>query len=490
MIAALLSGGLLAGALSGPATGWLGWVALVPLLIALLGARPSVRQAGLLGWVCGLVYFGVHFSYAARVLHPAVFAGMLTYLAVYPAVFAAGVAWCGRRSLDSAGGMAPCLWTALELIRSNVLSGLPAGTLGASQAYTLPVVQVAALTGVLGVSFLLVTANVALTRLILARRSAGWRPAAAWAGAAGALVALTIGYGTRTLRTPEPGTQTLRVATVQGEIDERGRDRDTIRRAIFDRYRALTAGLQDSRPHLIVYPETMTGSYLLQDSLFLAFIGEMTRMTGGAFLVGSRHLTDDGERYRLFNSVFLIDAGGRVRDRYDKRRLTPFGEYTPLGDRFPWLTRFRVTGLESTPGTRSDPLRLGDGTPFGVGICYEAMFGDDLRRFVQHGARLLVIVSDDMWFAGTDETRQLGSETVLRAVENRVPVVRCANLGLSGMIDSRGRSRMQRVGEQGGALCETVTLRTDTTLYTRMGDVFAWGCGMASLVIAGRCLRT
>lgn len=489
-IGAIASGGALAWSLSGPGARWLAWVALVPLLIVLLSSRLSPRQAGLLGWVCGLIFYGLHFSYAARILHPALFLVVLAYLALYPAAFAAGVVLCGRRSIDWGGAVAPCLWTALELVRSNALSGLPAGTLGSSQVGMLPVIQIASVTGVLGVSFLLVTVNVALSRLIIAFREPSRRSALVWAVAAGVLVALTIGYGVRTLRTPDGATETLRVATVQGEIDERGRDRDTIRHTIFDRYRMLTAGLRDSRPQLIVYPETMTGSYLLQDRLFLMFITEMARITGSEFLVGSRNLTDDGERYRLSNSVFLIDSTGRVRDRYDKSRLAPFGEYTPLAHRFPWLTQFRLSGLELTPGTRTDPLQLANGTRIGVGICYEAMFGSDLRRLVRNGAQLLVIVSDDVWFEGTGESRQLFSEAALRAVENRMPVVRCANMGLSGMIDSRGRVTASRTAGQEGVVCETVRLRAETALYTRMGDVLAWGCGIASLAMVGWCLRT
>lgn len=485
VISAVFSGILIALAMAGASTGWLAAIALVPLLHILLNTQVSLSRALLSGWLCGLVAYGIHFSYTAGALHVFVFIMVLAYLALYPALFAAGVRLCVRRSREWGCLVAPCLWTALEYVRAHVLTGLQAGTLGASQTGIAPMVQIAAVTGVFGISLLLVTINVALARLL--RPASARRPTIAWLTVAGVMLVGTLAYGIWALRASDEGGDRLRVATVQGEIDEREFEHEEIRHRILDRYRALTVQLADIQPEMTVYPETMTGSYLSQDSLFLSFIAEMGAVTGSAFLIGSRHLVDDGRRYGLFNSVFVVDAAGHILDRYDKIRLVPFGEYTPFGVRLPWLARFRISRAELTPGTRVQPIRLADGSPVGVGICYEAMYGADVRRFVHNGARLLVIVSDDFWFHGTAESEEFFNEAILRAVEHRMPVVRCANMGVSGIIDSRGRVISTSPDGQTGITYGTVHLRTETSIYTRFGDVPAWVCCLVSLILVGWC---
>lgn len=485
LLAAVASGLLFAFALTGSAASYAAFVALTPLLAALLWSPMPVWRAALFGWACGVLSTGLHFSYIVQAIHPAVFAGATAYIGIYTGLFAGGVAFCRSYGIERACLLAPCLWTALEFIRAHVMTGMPAGTLGVSQARNLPFIQIASVTGVFGISFVLVVVNVALTRLALLDRYPSRRPAVAWATGAGIMTLAVVGYGLETLQTPENGGASVYVATVQGDIDERGLDERAVRQRIFARYRERTEPLARRRPDLIVYPETMTGSYLTRDTLFLNFLSEMGERTGGAFVVGSRHLTGDGARYRLYNSVFLVDAAGRIQDRYDKARLAPFGEYTPLVRYFPWLARFRLARAELTPGNAARPVRTDAGPSIGVGVCYEAMFGDLMRRAVENGARLLVIVSDDFWFEGTDESRQLFEESILRAVENRIPVVRCANMGVSGVIDAYGRVARQPLEGVDGVIHGTARLRAATTFYTRYGDVWAWACLLVSVALLG-----
>lgn len=472
--ASMLSGLLLALTLHFPSLGLLAVLALVPLLLVLLRGGMPLKQAFLYGLLAGLVGYGFHFSYVAEALHGGVFAVALGYFAGYVGVFAVGVAFCGRKSIEYGSLIAPCLWTALEYIRAHVLTGVQVGTLGAAQTNMLPVVQIISVTGIFGLSFILVFINVAVVRLILLRRAGALISTLGWIGASVLMTTGVLAYGFLSLWAPEPEADTLTVATVQGDIDERGMDSEAVRRRIFERYRDLTLKLADRQPDLIIYPETMTGSYLAQDSLFLSFIKDMGAQTDSRFLVGSRYLVRTEDTYGLYNSVFLVDSAGTIMDRYDKNRLAPFGEYTPMSAWFPWLARYRISQAELTPGEAWAPIEISEKASVAVGICYEAMFSADIRRVARQQARILAIISDDFWFQGAPESREFYNEGVLRAIENRLPMVRCANMGLSGMVDSHGRKISAPLPDAPGVTIGTVRLRTTISVYTQIGDVLPW----------------
>ncbi len=486
-VPAIISGLLLAVSFALPELSWLAALALVPFLYALIKTPYSLGKVLLSGWLCGFLAYGIHFRYAVLALNPIVFVVLLIYVALYTGLFAAGVGLCVRQSKEWGCLIAPFLWTALEFVRSHAFTGFQAGTLGASQVPMLPVVQIAAVTGVFGISFLLVAINTALVCLLL-RTVLTARYTIAWLVSAAILLAGTLAYGFQVLRKTEESTDTYQVAAVQGAIDERGELPEVIRRNIFDRYRSLTLELKETRPALIVFPETMTGSYLSKDSLFLSFIREMGMETGSMFLVGSRHLIYDAQTHGLYNSGFLLDSAGLVQSRYDKVRLVPFGEYTPLGMWVPWLSRFRLSGAELTPGGVFEPIQA-PGTPsIGVAICYEGMYGEDMRQVTAGGAQLLVNLSDDFWFRGTAESQQYFNEAILRAVENRIPVIRCANMGVSGIVDAYGRVIDSSQGERPTSVVGAIRLRTEVSVYGRIGDVLAQGCLIVTWLTLSLCV--
>jgi|GEM_PF-2570342 apolipoprotein N-acyltransferase len=487
--ASILSGLLLTLTLHYPSMSWLACLALVPFLIVLLRGGVPFKYALLFGWLAGLIGYGFHFSYVATALDMDVFIAALIYYALYVGVFAVGVTFCSRQSIEYGSLVAPCLWTGLEYIRAHVLTGVQIGTLGATQAETLPVVQIISVTGIFGLSFILVFINVAVTRLILLRRAGTPMSTFGWAGAATLMIVGVLSYGGLSLWTPEPeASDILTIATVQGDIDERGMDQDVIRQQIFDRYRTLTVKLTAIQPDLIVYPETMTGSYLMQDSLFLSFLANMGEQTGSRFLVGSRYLVRTEDTYGLYNSVFLVDSTGHILDRYDKNKLAPFGEYTPLGAWLPWLAEYRIAQAELTPGEEWAPLAVTEKALTGIGICYEAMFSADIRHVIRQNTRLLSIISDDFWFQGTPESRTFFNEGVLRAIENRTPMVRCANMGRSGIVDAYGRIISTPLPGAPGVTYGTVRLRTTISIYTQMGDVLPWLSLIVCILVIAWCV--
>jgi apolipoprotein N-acyltransferase len=210
--------------------------------------------------------------------------------------------------------------------------------------------------------------------------------------------------------------------------------------------------------------------------------------------------------WRLTNSAALLGQDGSVTARYDKLHLVPFGEFVPGESVMPWLRNLLPPIGDFVPGHHytvfSMPMRNAEfgmrngysalRTPhsalqFSVLVCFEDVFPELARRFVQRGAQWLVTITNDAWFGNTAAPYQHAQASTFRAVELRVPMVRAANTGWSGCIDSRGRwvasvrdPRGEELFVEGVAVCE-VTVGDTSTVYHRWGDWFAWLCLLGCL---------
>lgn len=486
LLSAAISGLFLAVSLWDENTSWLAAGALVPLLFHLIKYPPSTGISLVCGWICGLIAYGIHFRYAMQALNISIFVMLLLYVSLYVGLFSVGVSYVARRNRELACVISPFLWTALEFVRATAFTGLQVGSLGASQVRVLPLVQIVSVTGVFGLSFLLVVVSVTLTRYLIRSPLSG-RYTTLWLAASTIMMLGAATYGTLALRSQPGNGDVVRMATIQAAIDERNQDPGEVHEQIIRRYRTLLGELDDYRVDLTVLPETMTGSYLASDSAFLTLVAEMGERTGSAFLIGSRHLEADELTYGLYNSAFLLSKTGQIQNRYDKINLVPFGEYTPAGIRFPWLSRYRISKAELTPGRTLKPLQMPSLPPLGVGICYEAMYAGHMRAMVNAGARILVVISDDFWFAGTDESRQFFNEAILRAVENSVPVVRCANLGVSGIIDARGRIVSYPEDGRSKVQIGIASMGGGNSIYSRYGDILPIFCLSLCAVVFAWC---
>jgi apolipoprotein N-acyltransferase len=183
---------------------------------------------------------------------------------------------------------------------------------------------------------------------------------------------------------------------------------------------------------------------------------------------------------RLLNSAFLVSADGQILDRYDKIHLVPFGEYIPLRTILKFLDKLVVGIGDFLPGNAPEVMQ-GPGGRFGVVICFEVIFPDLVRRFVDLGADYMVTITNDAWFGRSSAPYQHFSMVVFRAVENRVYFARAANTGISGFIDPFGR-----VLQKSGIFTEeavTGEIRTGgpRTFYTAYGDLFAQACVILAL---------
>ena len=477
--------------------GWLAWIALIPLHLAVENTDP--RRALWLGWSAGFLANVGLMSWVVTAMHqygkmPLVAAYpvmwlLAAYLGLYVGLYTFSIAWLATRTVAFAALAAPCIWVSLELIRAHVLSGLPWMLLGYSQHQWLPVIQVADITSVYGVSFLIVLVNVALADLLLW----GWRRfyirqhvSLPWPAPALALLALaaSLAYGEAALRqTPSPDDrQSIAIGLVQPNIDQAHKWDQAYRRETLDRYAALTAQAAQG-VDLVVWPEAATPFLFEDEPVYRIEVATLMHRQNVPLLFGSPALRryPNGRPY-LLNSAYLLTPDGQIAGRYDKRHLVPFGEYIPFHSSLLFFLDKLVEGIGdfesgTTATVFTPPTRPGFPLPkVSVVICYEVIFPELVREFVEQGATLMTTITNDAWFGESAAPHQHFAMVVFRAVENRVAFARAANTGISGFIDPSGRVLAATPVFTEQTVRGRVPLRTGLTAYTRYGDVFAYAC--------------
>ena len=501
---------------------WAAWIALVPWLLFLRGATPraALLWSSLIGFVFFLasMWWLIHVTVAGWLI-------LCAYLALYFGAFGWLVTALATRRKDQATGrtrwgrrefiwLVPAVWVASEYARSRVLSGLGWNLLAYSQTTRLQLIQIADVTGVWGVSFVVVLVNVVIADML---HAVSWRkgrraedhaalPQATSRLTAGLIVwLLALAYGAWRLD-HLPAGSSVRVAVVQGNIPQEEKWDEAARESIVSRYEGLTREAARSRPQLIVWPETATPGYLDLDEFVTQRVSALARSVGIPLLVGAPMGYLDAAQWRITNSAALLDPDGAIRQRYDKLHLVPFGEFVPFEAQAPWLRGILPPIGEFSPGMHPTVFRLANREPratsraaapppFSVLICFEDIFPQIARRFVREGARLLLVITNDAWFGPTAAAYQHAQASTFRAVELRVPVVRAANTGWSGCIDPAVRwvDRVHHASGKelfvaGTQTCEVPT-GSSHTVYCRWGDWFALGCVLVSLGVLGTAFR-
>jgi apolipoprotein N-acyltransferase len=477
---------------------WLAWVALVPLLLAL--ENQTVRKSFGLGWLAGLVYFigtvhwvtntMTHYGKLPAVVSDSIMLLLVAYLGLYVGIFAALFVFLKRQTRFPAVLFGPALWTSLELVRTYALSGFPWAEMGYSQYLSLPVIQIADVTGVYGVSFLIVMVNAALARsaVILSERKShwgSWRPVVA----ALLIVTLDLGYGAWRLsqdKTSDPPT--LRVGVVQANVPQDVKWDARFRQETINRYQRLTRDLDSRSVDLVVWPEAAMPFLFEEDAPFRRQVIDLVRSDRTPLLFGSPSVTNASDRLWMFNSAYLLSPDGLVEGRYDKMHLVPFGEYVPLSSLLSFVNKMAEGIGDFLPGQDYTVFQIPQAS-FATVICFEVIFPDLVRRFVKKGAILMTTITNDAWFGDSAAPYQHFSMVVFRAVENRVPFARAANTGISGFIDRTGRIRKTGPIFAEGAWADTLRLRTRTTFYTRYGDVFVYACVIMTLLMLYVAIR-
>jgi len=469
------------------------WVALVPLFWAVNREQVTFR-AFLCGASFGCAFFlaDVNWVYHTLTIYghfasltaALVVAAMVVTLSSIPGLFALGLAHVGNRGLSPAV-IAPFLWTGLEYVRAVLFTGFPWDLAGYSQMGRACVVQIADIAGVYGVSFLVVLVNAAGWEILKAVRSNGPFPVRLTLTAVAVLCAALV-YGEVRLAhfSPHQGSRTdFSIGILQGNIPQDVKWEQAYRERTFSVYADLGSKAVKDGARLLVWPETsvpvLFGS---KDSDWLV-PGKISEMLGVPMLVGTPSSKEQDGKVFYYNSAILLE-GSRPKMIYDKMHLVPFGEYMPLT----WL-------LPLGPGlaAREEDYSAGEfmtvmvapGCPaFSVLICYEAIFPELARLAIHNGARMLVNITNDGWFGHTAAPYQHLAMAGMRSIENRVWMIRAANTGISCAFDPAGRMVGSIPLEQEGFLMVNVPPVTDAgTLYTRFGDLFAWGCIATSLLM-------
>jgi apolipoprotein N-acyltransferase len=486
--AAAASGVLLC--LSFPKFGYaaVAWIALLPLLAALVFRRG--RAATRLGYVSGVVSsVGLLYWTAIVVAH---FGGLSIGLAtgamlllclvlgVFTALFAATLGLWLRAFGHWAALCAPLAWVAMELLRRQLLYGFAWCLLGYSQAEVLPLVQVAALAGVYGVSFVVVLAP-SVTVFALFEPAARRR----WLAVAGGLTVLAGAwvYGALRLRAPIASLGSVRVGVIQASIPQDEKWQEGLAWRNVERHLALSREAARRGATLVVWPESAVPDYFDSTPLVAAALRQFARDQNVYLLFGNDDREDEGEE-RVWVGAKLLAPDGRLTLRYHKMELVPFGEYVPLQGLFGILGVRKLVEQAGSyiPGTEATVGSV-DSARVGVTICYEAIFPDLVRHFTLNGANLLANVTNDGWYGSTSAPYQHFAMARLRSVENGRSFVRAANTGISALIDPRGRVLGRTVLFERRTLVGDVPLTGETTFYSRHGDVFAWTCLAASLLV-------
>ncbi|WP_173200953.1 apolipoprotein N-acyltransferase [Geobacter sp. SVR] len=488
---AILSGLMIACSFPNVGLSFLAWIALIPLLIALEGS--SLRTAFRIGFTCGLSAYAVilywinivitHYGHLPWVASVPLYVLLMAWLAMFFGL-ATLVARAGERIGIKTAFSLPVAWVAGDFIRTFLLSGFPWAMLGHSQYRTLPLIQIADITGVFGITLIIVLANVVLYRVLRAIAGAGVPYPVKSALVLLCLLIATLLYGFSRLNLPEArDVKPLRVALIQGNIAQDVKWNPAFQEQTLVSYERLTREALKNGADLVVWPESAL-PFFFQDELRQAErIRGLARELSTTLLVGSpAHELRNGKRTFL-NSAFVISPKGDTIGRSDKMHLVPFGEFVPLGRFFPFISKLVVGIGDFSPGERVTPLPVND-TQVGTLVCFEGIFPELARDYVRAGARILVNITNDAWFGRSSAPYQHLSIAVFRAVETRTPLLRAANTGVTAIIDHNGHIRTMTPLFEEAYRTGEIHPGTGDSLYLRMGDALAWLCVAASAGIA------
>jgi apolipoprotein N-acyltransferase len=492
---AALSGVLQALCFPSPSLSALSWVALAPLLVALVrtnwqGSAPSPKAGFALGYLSGVVWYAgscywiYHVMHAYGGLAAPVAAALLVlfclYLGLWHGLFGILLTLVAR-SGPFAGGralaVAPFLWVAMELARVRV-SGSPWDLLGTAQVANIPLTQMATVTGVYGVSFAIVVVNSAFAAALAVPRERRWTMLAASLVAA---VALQLGM----LAQPpaDPATHTARLVQQNIPIlDSSGWTAEYFDRTLAElgEISAAPPASGAVAPSLIVWPESPAPFYV-NDPRFQQAVSALAVERRAYVVAGSLTPVPRGNSTALLNSAALVEPSGQWRARYDKIHLVPFGEYVPLSSLLFFAEKLTREVGDFVPGHERTVFDLRGGKA-GVFICFESIFPDEVRQFADRGAGVFVNISNDGWFGETGAPGQHLNMARMRAIENHRWVLRSTNSGITAVIDPHGRVVMQAPRNVRVALDVPYAYIQGTTFYTRHGDWFAFGCAIIALV--------
>lgn len=498
---------------AGPLPAWRGalaWFALVPLLYALLmpesvASRRYLLRGAVTGYVCGVLWYVLNCYWVyqtmtqyAQGVSAAGGVGILLLfslvLGLYFGVFGLGIAWLRRRSGSILVPLvvAAFLWTALELLAAR-LTSVPWDQLGYSQVDNLLLTGIAPYTGSYGISFVLAAVNCLLAAawlvrdfhvrlriavgtvlLIIALQLGSFIPEASAATSSYAvLMQPNLDVGTNNVW---PGPvwdehaswmmeQSLRTCT-PAFAGMPSTDKRMVRPPCDE---------NTPPPGVVVWPEAQ--SPLMSDNPRVIALLHTLATTARAPVVAGMLGEDQSGTY---NSAVFTGPDGKILGRYDKIHLVPFGEYIPYRGLFFFAHQLTQQLVDLQRG-KTRKVFHADGHAFGIFICYESIFADEVRKFALNGADVFINISDDGWYGNTSAPWQHLNMARMRAIENHRWILLDTNNGITTVIDPRGRVTYSAPRNVETSLVARYGYEHDLTFYTRYGDVFGYACGIISI---------
>ncbi len=469
------------------------WIALIPLLWSIhFSENPS--QAALFGWVSGFFFYGIdvrwvfdtltvhgHFSeYLAGLIlivmiaFLALFTGLFSYLS--RVVHKIGLSYCI---------IFPITWVAVEYLRTYALTGFPWDLLGYSLAPRPNLIQIVDITGIYGLSFLIVFINSAVFETLV-NRTRSLTNVMAHLVIGIILVSICAVYGfTKITDYQEPMENRLKynIGVLQGAIPQGVKWNESYRSLTFSKYQELAGKSVAQGAELLIWPETSVPVVIGGEDLAWMAVIEISKKLETPMLIGAPAQTETSGVVDYFNSAFLVD-GSEILSGYDKIHLVPFGEYMPLNWLFPVGPGMAAREADFTPGSAMTLMKHPQLPPFSVLICYEAIFPRLSRMAVNNGAMFLVNMTNDGWFDSSSAPYQHLNMAKFRSIENRVWLFRAANTGISGAFDPTGRLVDSIALGKEGFINVLMPAPEDVgSFYTKYGDLFAWTCIIIFMMI-------
>jgi apolipoprotein N-acyltransferase len=472
-------------------TGFLSYVVLVPffLILEMNDFKRGFRTGYLLGlFTLGVMMYWLNWNSGATLVQAiGLYLGTILYLALYWGLYGLLQNYICRKIGLLGFSLAPFLWTAIDYLQSLGELGFTWHSLPSTQTYYTPAIQFIDYTGMYGITFWIVTLNT-LSFFII---KIGWQAASIRhlnvMRLTVALIALLVVpwiYGLAVLSNPDMATEKkVRVAIIQPNIEP---NRKWLEQnfAYYELMR-LTSTIRSQKTDLIVWPETAIPNRLRYEVSKKKDILDTLRSQWAVLLTGipDRKLAKESDGHvapHYFNSIFLLRPDQTNMDYYDKIHLVPFGERVPD---FLFFMNGLAMDIGASDYFAGDSVKIftlplfahgvvSDSVPFAAVICLESVFPQIVREGILKGAQFLVIVTNDAWYDGTLAPAQHAQIAVLRAIENRVPVVRCANSGISNIIDPSGVVREQTHNGEEIILSGTITPQLQRTFFTRHGNWF------------------
>jgi apolipoprotein N-acyltransferase len=483
----------------------LAWIGFLPALLAVVRTTP--RRAFFVGWLAGIVANAGGFYWITLLLQRFghmnlplalfLFLLLVAYQGLHWGVFGLLVrAVRGRFPSLPMTLLAPVAMTSLELVTPFVFPWYIAIT----QAWVIPVIQVADLTGPLGVTFLLMIANGLLFDVVTSRLEKHPLPLRSAVAAAAVLLA-ALGYGQLRIHEIDArraAARKVKIGLVQANIGivEKGRRR--FAKKHHELHLRETLALEREGAELVVWPESSypyafdrhrTDDYP-EGHPFRVMQGQRRPLLFGT-------LTYSDEDPFPYNSAYMMEPSGQITGRFDKNYLLVFGEYIPFYEQFPSFRTYFPEASNFSRGTTVTTFPF-EGFRIGPLICYEDIIPAFGRRLAALDPKpnLLVNITNDAWFGRTSEPWEHLALAVYRAVESRLDLVRSVNTGVSAFVDACGRLGKHTASYDPAdkpppppvrLLGEAAMLEGADTFYAEVGDLFGWG---NALFLAGLLVAT